>query len=78
MLVLSRHTSEEVILEIPANLPAGTLISVMLVANKGEKVRMGFEAPRSVGIHRREIWEQIQKDRMDRKTSSDVPAHSVS
>lgn len=75
MLILSRHTSEEVILEIPANLPAGTLISVMLVANQGEKARMGFEAPRSVGIHRREIWEQIQKDR---KASSDVPAHSDS
>lgn len=55
MLVLSRHTSERIILD----LGDGRIVEVVPVSLSGDKVRLGIEAPQSVKIHREEIYEQI-------------------
>jgi carbon storage regulator len=37
-------------------------IAVKVVEMRGDKVRLGIEAPREVPIHRQEVWEAIQAE----------------
>lgn len=55
MLVLSRHVGEEIV--INGN------ISVRVVDIRGGKVRIGIEAPKEVPVHRREVFDAIQRNR---------------
>ncbi|MBI4230138.1 MAG: carbon storage regulator CsrA [Planctomycetes bacterium] len=54
MLVLSRGVDEAIVI--------GDDIVVRVVAIKGDKVRIGVEAPKGIAIHRQEIYEAIQKE----------------
>lgn len=54
MLVLSRKIGERVMI--------GDQVVVTLVDVRGERVRLGFEAPPDVPIHREEIYEAIRRD----------------
>lgn len=65
MLVLSRHVNERVFL----TLPDGRQIVVTLVRTGWEKVRIGFDAPPDVTIHR----EEVQADIDHREASSRPP-----
>jgi len=49
MLVLSRQRDESIII--------GDNIVVTIVDVRGDKVRLGIEAPREVSVHRREVYE---------------------
>jgi len=51
MLVLSRSRNEQVLI--------GDDISVTVVQIEGDRVRLGFLAPKEVPIHRREVYEDI-------------------
>lgn len=55
MLVITRREGEEVVIGDPRN-PIGV---VRIASVKGERVRIAFEFPREVEIHRREIADQI-------------------
>jgi carbon storage regulator len=55
MLVLSRHRDESI--------QIGDDIIVTIVDIRGDKVRIGIEAPANVPIHRYEVYEAILKDR---------------
>ncbi len=55
MLVLSRQKDESVII--------GDDIEVTIVDVRGDKVRLGITAPRSISVHRKEIYEAIQKEK---------------
>lgn len=59
MLVLSRHVDEEIII--------GDDIKVMVVDICGDKVCLGVEAPPHVSVHRKEIYESIQRGDPDPK-----------
>ncbi|VVN28531.1 Translational regulator CsrA1 [Pseudomonas fluorescens] len=52
MLVLSRVVGEMISI--------GDEISVRIVAVNGNTVRFGVEAPRSVNVHRAEVYDRIQ------------------
>lgn len=52
MLALSRKTGESVIL--------GNDIELTILEVKGEQVKLGIKAPKSVAIYRKELFEQIQ------------------
>jgi carbon storage regulator len=54
MLVLSRQRDESIII--------GDNIVVTVVDVRGDKVRLGIDAPREVTVHRREIYEAIQRE----------------
>ncbi len=54
MLVLSRQRDESIII--------GDNIVVTVVDVRGDKVRLGIDAPREVSVHRREIYEAIQRE----------------
>ncbi|MEL7472761.1 MAG: carbon storage regulator [Planctomycetota bacterium] len=55
MLVITRREGEEVVIGDPRN-PIGV---VRIASIKGERVRVAFDFPREVEIHRREIADQI-------------------
>lgn len=55
MLVITRREGEEVVIGDPRN-PIGI---VRIASVKGERVRVAFDFPRDVEIHRREIADQI-------------------
>ena len=67
MLVLSRHRDECVVI--------GNNIIVRVVDIRGDKVRLGIEAPSDVPVHRQEVWEAIQREnrvkKVDTKPKSD-------
>jgi carbon storage regulator len=55
MLVLSRRKDETIVIN--------DNIVVTVVDIQGDRVRLGFDAPEEVTIHRREVYEQIQKSK---------------
>ncbi|MBN2291826.1 MAG: carbon storage regulator CsrA [Pirellulales bacterium] len=54
MLVLSRQRNESIIIN--------DNVVVTVVDIRGEKVRLGIEAPSQVPVHRREVYEAIQRE----------------
>ena len=48
MLVLSRNKEQTIVI--------GDDVRVTIVEVKGDKVRLGIDAPRSVSVHREEVW----------------------
>lgn len=54
MLVLSRQRDESIII--------GDNIVVTIVDIRGDKVRLGIEAPTEIPVHRREVYEAIQRE----------------
>jgi len=52
MLVLSRKKDESIIIN--------DHIRVTIVEIRGDKVRLGIDAPKEVSVHRREVYEAIQ------------------
>ena len=62
MLVLSRHVDEKIIIEVPAS-STPTIIEVVVADIRGDKTRIGLEAPWSVDIKREEIYEPSQHAR---------------
>lgn len=61
MLVLSRHRDESIVI--------GDKIVITIVEIRGDKVRIGIEAPNDVIVHRQEVYDAIQRgdDRRKRK-----------
>lgn len=55
MLVLSRTRDEQIVI--------GDDIIITIVDVRGDKVRLGIEAPQDVSVHRREVYEAIQRER---------------
>ena len=62
MLVLTRKPGEEIVI--------GDQITVKVLDIRGDKVRLGIDAPRDVKVHRREVWDTIQREKSNgaRKT----------
>ena len=60
MLVLSRKVGESVII-------AGNIV-VTVVRVDGEAVRLGIAAPDNVPIHRREVYDEIQRNNREALT----------
>jgi carbon storage regulator len=54
MLVLSRKKDQSIVI--------GDHIEIKILAVEGDQVRIGIVAPRSVQVHRKEVYEQIQEE----------------
>jgi carbon storage regulator len=67
MLVLSRQRDESIII--------GDNIVVTVVDIRGDKVRLGIQAPPEVSVHRREVYEAIQREKK-MKEGQDVSSRS--
>ncbi len=54
MLVLTRQRGETIMVD-------GNII-ITIIEVRGDRVRIGIEAPRDVSVHREEIYNEIQRD----------------
>lgn len=54
MLVLSRQRDESIII--------GDNVVVTVVDVRGDKVKLGIEAPHDIPVHRREVYEAIRRE----------------
>lgn len=54
MLVLSRQRDESIMI--------GDDVVVTIVDIRGDKVRLGIEAPTEIPVHRQEVYEAIQRE----------------
>jgi carbon storage regulator len=54
MLVLSRTRDESIII--------GDNVVVTVVDVRGDKVKLGIEAPQDISVHRREVYEAIRRE----------------
>ena len=62
MLVLTRKRNESIVI--------GDDIEVRLLSVSREKVRVGIEAPRDVPVFRKEVYIEIQQQRLEAGTSA--------
>jgi carbon storage regulator len=63
MLVLSRKKDEEIVI-------GDGLIRVVVVEVRGDKVRIGIEAPKDVPVHRKEVHDAINRESQCSSTQS--------
>jgi carbon storage regulator len=54
MLVLSRQRDETIMI--------GDDVEITIVDIRGDKVRLGINAPKHVAVHRKEVYEEIQRE----------------
>lgn len=72
MLVLSRKKGESIVI--------GEEVTLTVVEIRGDKVRLGIEAPKDVTIHRQEVADAIAKALMGESNQADAdpqPAQST-
>ncbi len=55
MLVLSRQKDESIMI--------GDEVEITIVDVRGDKVRLGITAPKHIPVHRREIYDAIQREK---------------
>ncbi len=56
MLVLSRQRDESIII--------GDDIVITIVDIRGDKVRLGIDAPKEIPVHRQEVYDAIKRESM--------------
>lgn len=63
MLVLSRKKNESIVINDD--------ITIVVVEIRGDKVRLGVEAPKEVPVHRREVFDAIRRNEATEPTRVD-------
>ena len=62
MLVLTRKPDQSIMV--------GTDIEITVLEVRGEQVRLGIRAPRTVTVHRKEVFEQIRLENQNATATS--------
>ena len=63
MLVLSRQRDESIMI--------GDDVEIIIVDVRGDKVRLGITAPKCIPVHRREIYDAIQREKKQKKETQE-------
>lgn len=66
MLVLSRKKNESIVINDD--------ITIVVVEIRGDKVRLGVDAPKEVPVHRQEVYEAIRRNQEADESSTADPA----
>ena len=69
MLVLSRQRDETIMI--------GDDIEITVVDIRGEKVRLGINAPPHVPVHRKEVYEAIKREKQAQAPGADGASGKV-
>ncbi|HOB42648.1 MAG TPA: carbon storage regulator CsrA [Bacillota bacterium] len=62
MLVLTRKAKQSIMI--------GDGIEITVVEIKGDAVKLAIDAPRDVPVHRREVYEEIQRENREASSAS--------
>lgn len=65
MLVLSRKKNESIVID--------DRIKIVVVEIRGDKVRLGIEAPKEVPVHRQEVYDKIQRSGEPKQETITIP-----
>jgi carbon storage regulator len=63
MLVLSRKKNESIVINND--------ITIVVVEIRGDKVRLGVEAPKEVPVHRQEVYDAIKRNNQAAGSATD-------
>jgi carbon storage regulator len=63
MLVLTRYVGETVMI--------GDDVTIAVLGVKGNQVRVGINAPKSIAVHREEIYERIEHEQQEMSPARD-------
>ncbi|HEV7279601.1 MAG TPA: carbon storage regulator CsrA [Pirellulaceae bacterium] len=66
MLVLSRKKNESIVINND--------ITIVVVEIRGDKVRLGVEAPKEVPVHRREVYDAIKRSETETEPTDESPS----
>jgi carbon storage regulator len=69
MLVLTRKINESIVIN--------DNISVLVVEVRGDRVRLGIEAPKDVTVHRKEIYDVIKETDVSKPQKGGRRTHLV-
>jgi carbon storage regulator len=72
MLILTRRPQE--------SLKIGDDVTITILALKGNQVRVGIQAPKSIAVHRNEVYERIRNEtavRLSDETASESRAATI-
>lgn len=65
MLVLSRKKNEQITLDlrnVDLSKIANRIVTINVVELRGDKVRVGLEADKGIPVHRREVFDAIERE----------------
>ena len=66
MLVLARKVGQSIVVN--------DNVEILIIEVRGDQVRLGIEAPRSIPVHRKELFEQIRAENLKAAAEADVEA----
>jgi len=64
MLILARKSNQSIMI--------GDDIEIIIVEVHGDQVKLGISAPKNIAVHRKEIYEEIQKENVKAATSTKI------
>lgn len=70
MLVLSRKVNEKIVI--------GDNVVVTVTEIRGDKVRLGVDAPMEVPVHRQEVFDAIQRSKLQQADIEHGPPTAIS
>jgi carbon storage regulator len=70
MLVLSRQRDESIVI--------GDNIVITIVDIRGDKVRLGIQAPVEIPVHRQEVYDAIQRENIQAAQAGKAKSEPVS
>jgi carbon storage regulator len=72
MLVLSRKRNESIVVEV-----GGELVNIVVVDLGGGQAKIGLDAAKHVAIHRREVYDKIEREKeRERRLQGDIDGNA--